>query len=169
MSVATSIGRNLRVKTRQRALNDMEIATWMSLRAIEGFPDGGNEQVESSPLSQMHAYDVARELFRVRLTGWRVRPTVCAWIAFHSQGRLSIVTMWGAIVASVANDIYAALPRESNPENWGLAALKHVVTLEAMAHHMNHMIPTDEQFQLVWASTRLGDGKYELDLERSWR
>lgn len=169
MTVATSIGHNLRIKSRQRALNDSEIATWMSLRAIEGFPDGGAEQVESSPLSQMHAYGVARELFRTRLSGWKVRPTVCAWIAFHSKDRLSVVTMWGALVASVANDVYAALPRESNPKNYGPAALRHVVTLEAMALHMNHMIPTDEQFELVWTSTKLGDGKYELDLERSWR
>jgi len=169
--IATTFGNLLRADVRQRPLTDAETQTWSSLQLLEGLPDGGWNEIESSELSKMHAFAVAAELSRSYLPHWRVAPTVCAWIAFHSQGRLKYVTMWAAIVAHVALQKMRDNPdpMSSDPERWGEVARRRVLRVQDLAKYMNHMIPTDAQFELVWEGTKLANGKYELDLPRSWQ
>jgi len=170
MTVASVFGRNLRATPHQRPLNDMEAQTWASLQSIEGLPDGGYEQVESSELSKMHAFSVAQELFRTHLPQWRVSLIVSAWIACHSQGRLKYVTMWAAIVASITDDINrVAGAQDVGSERWGEIAMRRTVKVQHLAKFMDHKIPNDDYFERVWADTELANGKFELDLNRSWR
>lgn len=167
MSIAQQIGRNLCATVRQRPLTNAEVQTWSGLAMIEGLPDGGLAQVESSELSNMHAFHVARELCKSYLQGYHVRPTVCAWIAFHSQGKLSRVTMWVAILAAKAPRMFESR-LNANPERWGEMARSRVVTMQLLQEQMNHMIPSEEHFDTIWEEANLVNGKHELNDPRSW-
>lgn len=156
MSIAARIGTRLRSAFAQRPLTDQERQVWTSLQLIEGLPDYGWEQVESSPFSKMWTFEIAVELFIARYTGLRVSPTVSAWIASHAQGRVSYVTMWAAIVASI-------IEADKEPH-----AGRRVFLMQDLAAAMKHRIPTDEHFDQAWVGCKLVNGKNELDMERSW-
>ena len=177
MSIASIVGNNMRATTRQRELTADEIQVWSSLQLLENLPDGGWSQLETDALTYQRTFEIAGDLFHRHL-GLKVTPSLCAWIAYHSRGSRERAVLWCAIVFNVVSHMHQTDPTfkaahevASNPERWGEAGLmrqNRKIKLKDVAVAMNNQIPTDAQFDLVWAGTKLGNGQHELDLPRSW-